>query len=72
MSTASQHSDWRLVFKLAGAYLARDWRAGELRVVALSLVIAVAAVSAVSFYTNRVAAAMEIQATTLLGGDLLL
>ena len=67
-----QHHGWRFVLRTAVAYLARDWRAGELRVVALALIIAVSAVSSVSFFTNRVAGALELQATTLLGGDLLL
>ena len=36
--------------------LARDWRAGELRVLALALVIAVAAITSVAFFADRVGA----------------
>lgn len=50
--------------------VARDWRAGELRVVALALVVAVGAVTAVGFFTSRVERAMVYQATELLGADL--
>jgi putative ABC transport system permease protein len=48
----------------------RDWRSGELRVIALSLLLAVAAVSAVGFFTDRVGRAMTRQASELLAGDL--
>ena len=72
MNQTRQHHDWRFALRAAFAYLARDWRAGELRVIALALIIAVSAVSSVSFFTNRIGGALELQATTLLGGDLLL
>lgn len=52
--------------------LRRDWRSGELRIIALALVIAVAAVSAVGSFTNRVERAMTQQAAQLLGADLLI
>ncbi len=48
----------------------RDWRSGELRVIALSLMLAVAAVTAVGFFTDRVGRAMNRQASELLAGDL--
>ncbi len=63
---------WGFVLRMAAAYLLRDWRSGELRVVALALVVAVSAVSAVNFFTERAGNALELQASTLLGGDLLL
>jgi putative ABC transport system permease protein len=48
----------------------REWRSPELRVLASALVIAVAAVAAVGFFTDRVDRGMAQQATTLLGGDI--
>ncbi|AGA33648.1 ABC transporter, permease protein, putative [Thioalkalivibrio nitratireducens DSM 14787] len=48
----------------------REWRSPELRVLAAALVVAVAAVAAVGFFTDRVDRGMEQQAATLLGGDL--
>lgn len=58
------------IFRLSLLGLLRDWRAGELRVLALALVIAVASTTAVGFFTNRVSQLMERQASTLLGADL--
>jgi putative ABC transport system permease protein len=50
--------------------LRREWRAGELRVLAASLVIAVASVTSVGFFTDRVGRALAQQANILLGADL--
>jgi len=55
---------------LALRLLRRDWRTGELRLLAASLVVAVAAVTAVLFFTDRVHRAMELQAAELLAADL--
>jgi putative ABC transport system permease protein len=55
---------------LALRLLRRDWRTGELRLLAASLVVAVAAVTAVLFFTDRVQRAMELQAAELLAADL--
>ncbi len=52
--------------------LARDWRAGELRVLAAALVVAVASVTSVAFFADRVGAALVRDAHQLLGGDLVL
>ncbi len=57
---------------LAMRMLARDWRAGELRVLALALVIAVGSVTSVSFFADRVRQGLGREAHQLLGGDLLL
>lgn len=58
--------------RLALRMLRRDWRAGELRVLLLALVIAVASVSSVNFFTSRIHLALTTQASDLLGGDLAL
>jgi len=50
--------------------LVRDWHAGELRVVAFALVLAVASVTSVGFVTDRVRLAVTYQANELLGADL--
>lgn len=50
----------------------RDWRLTEIRLLLLALVTAVMAVTAVSFFTDRVNRAMQIQATALLGADLII
>lgn len=50
----------------------RDARAGELRLLILALVVAVAAVSSVGFLADRVGRALERDASQMLGADLLL
>ncbi len=57
---------------LALRMLARDWRAGELRILALALLIAVGSVTSVSFFADRVRQGLNREAHQLLGGDLLM
>jgi putative ABC transport system permease protein len=52
--------------------LVRDWRAGELRILAAALVIAVASVTSVAFFADRIGQALERDAHQLLGADLVL
>jgi len=59
-------------FRFTLRMLARDLRAGELTVLALALVLAVAALTSVGFLADRVERAVARQAHQLLGGDLLL
>ena len=58
--------------RLALRMLARDWRAGELKLLALALVVAVTSVSSVTFFGDRVHQALTRDAHQLLGADLLL
>jgi putative ABC transport system permease protein len=58
--------------KLAFRMLQRDWRAGELRVLAAALVVAVASVTSVAFFADRVSRALVRDAHQLLGADLVL
>lgn len=51
--------------------LRRDLRAGSLRIIALALIVAVGAISAVGLFTDRVGRSMNQQAAALIGGDLL-
>jgi len=52
--------------------LARDWRAGELRVLAAALMVAVASVTSLAFFADRVSRALVRDAHQLLGADLVL
>jgi putative ABC transport system permease protein len=52
--------------------LRREWRSGELRLIAAPFVVAVAAVTAVTLFTDRVRQAMVLRANTLLAADLAL
>ncbi|MBM3346680.1 MAG: FtsX-like permease family protein, partial [Betaproteobacteria bacterium] len=58
--------------KLALRLLLRDWRAGELRVLALALIVAVASVTSVGFFADRVRQALLRDAHQLMGADLVL
>ena len=58
--------------RLAWRLLARDYRAGELTLIAAAIVIAVAAVTTVGFFTDRVQRALDQQANWLLGADLVI
>ncbi|HEX6794806.1 MAG TPA: FtsX-like permease family protein [Casimicrobiaceae bacterium] len=57
----------RLALRLA----ARDWRAGELRVLIVAIVLAVASVGTVAFFADRVKQGLARQANLLLGADLM-
>lgn len=56
--------------KLAAKQFLSQWRSGDLRVMMMALILAVTAVTAVGFFTNRVESALKQQGGMLLGGDL--
>lgn len=62
----------RATLRLAAALLGRDRRAGELRLLALALVVAVGSVTTVGFFADRVKGALNAGANRLLGADLAL
>ena len=57
---------WRLALRL----LRRDWRSGELYLLAAALVLTVAAITAVGFFTDRVEGAIQRQGGELIAADL--
>ena len=59
---------WPLAFRL----LAREWRAGELRVLVMALIIAVLVSTAISFFTDRLQRGMVSRAAEFLGADMVL
>lgn len=60
------------LYKLSISALMRDWRSGELHLVLLAVIISVSAVTTVSFFTDRVKRATELESNTLLAADLVL
>jgi len=56
-------------FKLGFRTLARDLRAGELRLLMLAVTLAVAALTAVGFFADRLKGGLQRDARQLLGGD---
>jgi putative ABC transport system permease protein len=68
----SRSADIVPTLALAVRMLVRDWRAGELRVLAAALVVAVASVTSVAFFADRVSQALVRDAHQLLGADLVM
>ncbi|MES2125880.1 MAG: FtsX-like permease family protein [Pseudomonadota bacterium] len=59
------------MFRLSLTMTLRDWRAGELRFLLAALALAVAALSTIGFFTDRVSASFVRDANQSLGADLL-
>jgi putative ABC transport system permease protein len=59
---------WRITLRLLG----QDWRSGELYLLAAALILTVAAITAVGFFTDRVESAMARQGGELIAADLAL
>ncbi len=59
-------SPWRIALRL----LRQDWRSGELALLSAALVLTVAAVTAVGFFTDRIGRAMDRQGGELIAADL--
>jgi putative ABC transport system permease protein len=57
------------LLKLAWRQLRRDFAAGDLRILLAALVLAVLAVTAIGFVTDRAERALALEANRLLGGD---
>ncbi|MDZ7662623.1 ABC transporter permease [Thiohalophilus sp.] len=57
-------NSWRMLW--------RDWRGGELSILALGLVIAVTSITAVGFFTDRIERGMQEQSAELIGADLVI
>ena len=57
---------------LAWQQLKANWRAGDLRVLLLALVLAVAAITSVNAFSQRIAGHLNSQGGILLGGDLVI
>jgi len=62
----------RNLLRFTAGMLARDFRAGELRVLAVALLVAVASVTSVSFFADRLKQTLNREAHQLLGGDMML
>ena len=66
------HLPFARLLSLATRQLLRDARAGELRVLFFALLIAVAASTAIGYFSARLNDGMLMRATEFLGADLLL
>lgn len=59
-----------LTFTLAWQQLKANWKAGDLRVLLMALILAIAAITAVGGFSQRISANLYSQGSVLLGGDL--
>ena len=50
----------------------RDWRGGELTILAIGLIIAVTSITAVGFFTDRIERGLQMQSAELIAGDLVI
>ncbi|GAB2915710.1 ABC transporter permease [Paralcaligenes ginsengisoli] len=66
------HGKWLAGIRPGVLALRRDWSSGELRLLLLALVVAIAAVSSVGFLADRVGAALGRDSGQMLGGDIAL
>ncbi len=57
---------WRITLRL----LRQDWRSGELYLLSAALILTVASITAVGFFTDRVEATMDRQGSELIAADL--
>lgn len=64
----SRFKAWRIGLRL----LKQDWRSGELYLLSAALVLTVAAITAVGFFTDRIEQAMQRQGGELIAADLML
>ena len=55
---------WRMLW--------RDWRGGELTILAVALIIAVTSITAVGFFTDRIERGLKMQSAELIAGDLVI
>ncbi|QNM96070.1 ABC transporter permease [Chitinimonas koreensis] len=65
---SGRFNGWRLAWR----WLRRDLAAGELTVMAIALVVAIAAMTSVGFFTDRVRQVLQTEADQLLAADLVL
>jgi putative ABC transport system permease protein len=69
MTTATNTLQAPSVLSLAWRQSLRDFRAGELRLLLVAVMLAVAALSAVGFFADRLNAGLQRDARQMLGGD---
>ncbi len=65
-------ASWQVPVELSMRMTSRDWRAGELRFLVIALIVAVAALSSVGFFIDRMRTGLNRDAHQLLGADLVI
>lgn len=61
-----------MTIKLAWQQFIAQWRAGDVRVLLLALIVAVTAITGVTFFTSRIASHLSDESGLVLGGDMVM
>lgn len=72
MADRSQRKGLAFFWYMSWRMLWRDWRGGELGILAIGLVIAVTSITAVGFFTDRIERGLKHQSAELIGADLVI
>lgn len=72
MPEPGQHRSLQFLWYMSWRMLWRDWRGGELTILAIGLVIAVTSITAVGFFTDRIERGLNEQSAELIGADLVI
>jgi putative ABC transport system permease protein len=72
MTDRTQHKSFSFFWFASWRMLWRDWRGGELTILAIGLVIAVTSITAVGFFTDRIERGLKQQSAELIGADLVI
>ena len=72
MTERTQQRSLAFLWTTSWRMLWRDWRGGELSILAVGLVIAVTSITAVGFFTDRMERGLQLQSAELIGADLVI
>ena len=72
MSELAHNKSFTFLWNMSWRMLWRDWRGGELAILAIGLIIAVTSITAVGFFTDRIERGLEQQSAELIGADLVI
>jgi len=72
MTSPAKMHRWSFFWYMSWRMLWRDWRGGELTILAAGLIIAITSITAVGFFTDRIDRGLEQQSAELLGADLVI
>ncbi len=72
MSGSKQQQGFSFYWYTSWRMLWRDWRGGELTILAIGLIIAVTSITAVGFFTDRIERGLQMQSAELIAADLVL
>jgi len=67
-----KNKGWGFYWTHSWRMLWRDWRGGELTILAMALVIAVSSITAVGFFTDRIERGLKMQSAELIAADLVI